>query len=270
MPRVVPSQVVGFINSLWPAPEHHRGLNRNQAGQLSGLIDLIDQIPAELLAMDSAVYAPFIWAKAHIRQRLLMWVSETRFGNELGYMPGQPEQSPVTVIRDALDQCDDESPAPGTSDLQFITDEKLRTNLRNDIGVVHRALANSEWKAATVLAGSAAEALLLWALTQRQQPEITNAITVLIASGGLESKPDSSLDRWNLYSSRWPKTLESLSQIPQSKQGSRKTSEISFTPASLSASAKNVTVPQPFLRSQVWSTLSETSLHKQAYSQTMS
>src|ERR1700730_3398512 len=199
MPRVVPSQVVGFINSLWPAPEHHRGLNRNQAGQLSGLIDLIDQIPAELLAMDSAVYAPFIWAKAHIRQRLLMWVSETRFGNELGYMPGQSEQSPVTVIRDALDQCDDESPAPGTSDLEFITDEKLRANLRNDIGVVHRALANSEWKAATVLAGSTAEALLLWALKQRQQSEITNAITALIASGGLKSNPDSSLDRWNLY-----------------------------------------------------------------------
>ena len=46
-----------------------------------------------------------------------MWVSETRFGNELGYMLGQAEQSPVTVIRDALDQCDDESPALGTSDL---------------------------------------------------------------------------------------------------------------------------------------------------------
>jgi hypothetical protein len=161
MPRVVPSQVVRFINALWPTAEDQRTLNRAQQGQLSGLVDLVDQIPGELLTMDSALYAPFICAKAHIRQKLLTWASDTRFGNELGNMPGQPEQIPVTVIRDALAKCPDESPAPGTSELNFIPDADLRTNLRNDIGAVTRALSNGEYKAATVLAGSAAEALLL-------------------------------------------------------------------------------------------------------------
>jgi len=200
MPRVVPSQVVDFINVLWPAAEQQRNLNRAQAGQLSGLVDLIEQIPGELLTMDSTLYAPFICAKAHIRQRVLTSASELRVGHELGNLPGQPEQIPVTVIRDALAKCPDESPAPGTSELSFIPDADLRTNLRNDIGAVHRALANGEWKAATVLAGSAAEALLLWALKPRSPEEITSAIAAVRASGDLTTKPDpNNLDRWSLH-----------------------------------------------------------------------
>jgi hypothetical protein len=60
-------------------------------------------------------------------------------------------------------------------------------------------LSNGEWKAATVLAGSAAEALLLWALKQRQPADITSAVETLRASGKLSTKPVSDLDRWNLY-----------------------------------------------------------------------
>ena len=126
---------------------------------------------------------------------------------------------------------------------------------------MHRALANSEWKAATVLAGSAAGFITVGPLKQRQQPEITNAITALIAEWGLKIKPDSSLDRWNLY--EFIQVAENLGVIkPNTAKQTRLAKdfrEISFTPASLSASAKNVTVPQPFLRSLVWSTLSETS-----------
>ena len=125
MPRVVPSQVVDFINALWPTAIQQKELNRVQAGQLSGLVDLVDQIPGELLPMDSALYAPFICAKAHIKQRLLTWAGNTQSGHELGVMPGQPEQIPVTVIRDALAKCPDESPALGTSELTFIPDADL-------------------------------------------------------------------------------------------------------------------------------------------------
>jgi hypothetical protein len=200
MPRVVPSQVVDFINTLWPTAIQQKELNRVQAGQLSGLVDLVDQIPGELLTMDSARYAPFICAKAHIKQRLLTWAGNTQSGPELGVMPGQPEQVPVTIIRDALAKCPDESPAPGTSELGFILDRDLRMNLRNDIGAVTQALSNGEWKAATVLAGSAAEALLLWALKQRLPADITSAIASLRASRELTAAPDpNDLDRWNLY-----------------------------------------------------------------------
>jgi hypothetical protein len=201
MPRVVPSQVVNFVNALWPTAEQQRSLNRAQQGQLSGLVSLIDQIPSELLVMDAATYALFVCGRAHIFQKLVYWASsDPNRGHDLGTMPGQPEQIPVTVIRDALATCPDESPAPGTSELGFISAPDLRTNLRNDIGAVHRALTNGEWKAATVLAGSAAEALLLWALGRRTRAEIATAITELRAKRELSTDPDpDKLEWWNLY-----------------------------------------------------------------------
>jgi len=195
MPRVVPSQVVAFINTLWPSANEQRNLNALQAGRLSGLVELADQVPGELLTMDFAAYARFICAKAHIRQRLLAWAAEPRLPNELGHLPGQPEEIPVTSIRDALAQCPDESPAPGTSELSFIPDQDLRMNLRNDMGAVNLALSNSEWKAATVLAGSAIEALLLWALQQRQHLSPRDITSAIQTAPKLPSKP---LDEWHL------------------------------------------------------------------------
>jgi len=174
-------------------------LQRGQAGQLSGLVDLVDQIPGELLTMDTASYTLFVCGKAHIREKLLTWVADTSRGHELGLMPGPTPKNPVAEIRDALAKCPDESPAHATSALNFIADAELRKNLLIDIGEVTRALSNGEWKAATVLAGSAAEALLLWALKQRPSIEITNAITALRASGDLTTNPSSNLDWWNLY-----------------------------------------------------------------------
>ena len=198
MPRVVPSQVVVFINALWPTADQQRNLNARQAGQISGLVELADQIPGELLTMDSAAYARFICAKAHIRHRLLAWAGEPRLPNELGTIPGQPEQIPVTVIRDALAQCSDETPSPGTSELNFIPDADLRTNLRIDIGAINRALSNGEWKAATILAGSAIEALLLWAL-HRSAASATSAATALVKSGTLRRQPATDLESWVLH-----------------------------------------------------------------------
>src|SRR4029077_526461 len=53
----------------------------------------------------------------------------------------------------------DEYPPPTTTELLFIKDKALRDSIRQDIGATTRALTNNEWKAATVLAGAAREAL---------------------------------------------------------------------------------------------------------------
>lgn len=63
-------------------------------------------------------------------------------------------------------------PTLSTSGLQFIQDTELRTELRSDLGAIERALSNGEWKAATILAGSSVEVLLLWALQQKPRSEI--------------------------------------------------------------------------------------------------
>jgi hypothetical protein len=69
--------------------------------------------------------------------------------------------NPVQLLYKTLKQCPDAAPAPGTTDLLFITDPTLREELRLDVSMADQALANGEWKAATVPAGSDVEALLL-------------------------------------------------------------------------------------------------------------
>jgi hypothetical protein len=199
MPRVVPSQVVAFINTLWPSSGDLNNLQRGQAGQLSGLVNLIDQIPGALLVMDGATYASFVCGRAHISQKLVTWASDPNRGHELGVMPGLTPKNAVIEIRDALAKCRDESFGSATSKLSFIVDREFRTNLLIDINAIDRALSNSEWKAATVLAGSAIEALLLWALGQRPTTDIAPATTALLASGGLSRQLDSNLERWDLH-----------------------------------------------------------------------
>jgi hypothetical protein len=200
MPRVVPSQVLRFIGSM-NLKEVNELVSMNSVGPayLSALLDLVDQVPDELLTMDNDAYALLLYAKAEVRDILTTWKANQTAGLQLLRFQFLASKSPVAKIHDALAKCPDESLAPGTSELSFIAEEKLRTNLRNDIGAVHRALANGEWKGATVLAGSAAEALLLWALKQRSPVEIASAIATLSANGGLTAKPDSNLERWNLY-----------------------------------------------------------------------
>ena len=105
---------------------------------------------------------------------------------------------PVAIICDALAKCPDESPSPSTSELSFISDADLRTNLRNDMGAINRALSNGEWKAATVLAGSAIEALLLWGLQSRHAADIPTAATALVANKTLRKAPDRNPEEWVL------------------------------------------------------------------------
>src|SRR5260370_2407758 len=150
--------------------------------------------------MDKEAYASLIRAKGTIREILGTWTSNQNAGHKLLDFNLHRSNNPLLHIRDAFAKYAAESHSPGTSELNFITDPDLRTNLRNDIGAINRALAHGEWKAATVLAGSAAEALLLWALRQRQASDITSAITAARASGNMTSNPDpNDLDRWNLH-----------------------------------------------------------------------
>ena len=73
MPRVVPSQVVTFIDTLWPTTDQQKNINALQAGRLSGLVELADEVPGRvpaavaalvgiarrLVASDQAVIADF-------------------------------------------------------------------------------------------------------------------------------------------------------------------------------------------------------------------
>jgi hypothetical protein len=174
-------------------------MSNAKPGVLPGVLDLLDQIPDELLTMDDETYGSLITARQHIKEMLETWTSNRNANIHRFSFHLSTSQNPLEIIRAALAKCPDQSPAPATSELKFIADADLRTNLRNDIGAVTRALSNGEWKAATVLAGSAIEALLLWSLSQRPPADITGATAALLATGELTRQPDPHLERWDLH-----------------------------------------------------------------------
>ena len=65
-----------------------------------------------------------------------------------------------------------------------------------------RCLVSGEWKAATVLAGSIVEALLLDSLHQREASDssaLHSSISSLRSKNVLNKAPPSNLDDWNLH-----------------------------------------------------------------------
>ena len=202
MPRVVPSEVVDLIDKLFPAARNQvEGmkftLTAGNMNQLSAILEMVHQIPSEFLTLKGDQYAELVTSTAAIRTQIQKWQSV--HGDEtFRYVPGLRKLSPVTMIRQALAACEDEFPAAGTTELNFIPDKDLRESLRRDISAVNSALTNGEWKAATVLAGSVVEALLLWSLEQHSRNEIDSAVSSLVDSKSLQRRPSGNLEDWRL------------------------------------------------------------------------
>ena len=204
MQRVVPSQVVELIDVLFPdaaseVENQPLPLGTDHSRQLSGILDLIRQVPPELIVLKAAQYAEYVVSMATIRWWVERWQVQER-PSPAGpiLIPGLRRHSPVALIRQALAKCPDEFPAAATAELTFITDAALREGLRKDISTANVALINGEWKSATVLAGSVIEALLLWALGQRPSANVQSAIAKLVGTK-LAKSPPANLDEWVLY-----------------------------------------------------------------------
>ncbi len=105
--------------------------------------------------------------------------------------------NPIALIRQALEECQDDFPAVATSGLEFIRVYKLKDGLRRDISAANSAISNNEWKAATILSGSVVEALLLWALEQRPSGDVLLA-TKKLMGGTFTRHPPTSLEEWVL------------------------------------------------------------------------
>jgi hypothetical protein len=186
MPKVVPSQVVGFIDHLFPdirtIPKFP--IYSGHAAGLSAIVSLADDIPDELITISGEDYSDLVHALESLGHSVDRW--NARGGDEPpSYIKNK---SPVAIVREMLSMCPDASPSPATNDLAFIQDLALRSTIRLDLSTASSALHNGEWKAATVLAGSVVEALLLSAI-QANSSRLSTLAT--IPSGVPES--------WNLH-----------------------------------------------------------------------
>jgi len=193
---------VAFIDQVFPwlrTGGTGNILAKEHAGPAAGLLELIDKIPDELLTLGGGDYNEYVCSVAAIRDRLALWQNQQNpnLQTNLGQMFGV--LNPVTVIRQALAKCPDESPSPAAVGLDFISDTDLRASLRSDLGAINGALSNSEWKAATVLAGSAIEALLLCGLQSRPAAVVTAAVATLVANRTLQRQPAAALESWDLH-----------------------------------------------------------------------
>ncbi|UFZ03169.1 hypothetical protein LQG66_28600 [Bradyrhizobium ontarionense] len=170
MPRVVPSEIIALIDQHYSA-FNARTLDITHAtvAGLMAIARLVDELPTELLTISGADYSDLVSGVEAIKNSVGFW--QRKGAGQIGVSEIRG-RNVLSLIRDALAKCPDQSPSPVTADLAFISDADLRDSIRLDLSTATSALHNGEWKAATVLAGSAAEALLLWAIGPT--PDLTN------------------------------------------------------------------------------------------------
>jgi hypothetical protein len=171
MPRVVPTQIIALIDRVVSRPGMSsitRFLAPEQTPEISAIVDLISELPDELLVLSGDEYCNYRVDINALKDLLNFWQGPepTTIINRQGEKGIQS----MFRLRDLLAKCPDEAPSPSTAELSFIQDIDLRDSIRSDISAANRALHDGLWKAATVLAGAATEALLLWAIRNKKMP----------------------------------------------------------------------------------------------------
>lgn len=197
----MPSQVVlvieKFFSHVTRATPGDGQIQSSHLDQLQGIVNLIREIPPELLAVPPDQYADLTLAMTIIEEQGKFRVSR---GSSFG-VPALKGVDVATLLYKVLSQCPDEYPPRNTRELLFVTDPQLRESIRQDIGAVALAISHAEWKAANILAGAAMEALLHWTLGTGtpSASAISAAITKLTASGTFARTPPANIDDWSLH-----------------------------------------------------------------------
>jgi hypothetical protein len=185
MPRVVPSQIVALIDENFPTAREGKAFEiyPGNAPEVGAIVRLVGEIPDELLVLSGIDYNRLLLGLDCLSEAVERWRS--RGGSE----PARAARgmNAIVLVREAMVKCPDQSPSPTTTELTFVTDPALRDSIRLDISTATSSFHNGEWKGATVLAGAAAEALLLDAIQGTNQQSLM----------GLPDKPGGSPERWS-------------------------------------------------------------------------
>lgn len=194
MPKILPSQLVSAIDSMF-------GLNRSEIdsravahiyrAEVHALLGLLDELPSELVDLPSTDYLEFSRCRAVLATSLALWnVGDIRPARDVG------GKDAVERIRRLMKQCHDELPPP-EPELPFIVDSDTRFGIEDRIRAAWTDFNAREWMGATVFAGAALEALLLWALKQvplgnipkrpLDQLQLTDLISFAVSNGVIDA-----------------------------------------------------------------------------------
>jgi len=161
--RFFPSQIIEYIDRKYPhaIKDNKEHIGIDHLPTLSILVTMLEGIPQHIINLQGNEFTDYIETVEAIRTTVNAWKrGDAHY--KLEGAPGLRKKCPIAVIRQKLGTMQDEGIEPGTTDLLFIIDDGFRNLLRQDITVMNNAFNNGEWKAATVLAGSVIEALLLY------------------------------------------------------------------------------------------------------------
>lgn len=159
MRTVYPSRLTAFLQSHFAGHDrnHHAATMQQKIGALVGFVELFKEIPDELIILEEGE-----------RAELLAAVAKVEFLLDLHRYHSPPAVldaagTPLNAAWRLLEKLPDRVPS-AQHDLAFITDDIMRLYIGLDLAAVANALQNGEWKGATILAASCAEALLLHGL----------------------------------------------------------------------------------------------------------
>ncbi len=203
-----PSQIVEYIDNKFPYVRSSLESGRDDLSPvgkeyypvISLLSTMIEAIPSKLMILKGEALVEYSEAVEALRVAVLLW----RQGDKnytIQHIPGRKNKHPIALIRKHLSALSDEGIDPTTSSLTFITDKQFNELLRADITAVNSALDNGEWKAATVLAGSVIEAILLYVVKEynnANSKNVSSAVQALTSSNIIQNVP-SNIDEWTLH-----------------------------------------------------------------------
>jgi hypothetical protein len=168
MPKNLPSQVVEAIDSLFGSNRSEldvRALKHVYRPEVHALLGLLDEVPRELVDLRSIDYLEFTRCRAVLATSLAQWnLGDIAPARDVG------GKDAVERIRRLMKQCHDELP-PAEPELPFISDADIRFGIEDRIHASWTDFNAREWMGATVFAGAALEALLLWALKRKKLTE---------------------------------------------------------------------------------------------------
>lgn len=208
MPGTVPSDIVREIERLFPFTieqaagrlQQEATIDYAHATRVRTIVDLCRRLPQDLLPVDPRAFARYRRALMELEHHVERWDHGDGYRNvTMTSVREERPLSPLAILLQVLRECPDDRVEAAGGVLAFVVDPDVRADLAQDIADAERAVGEGQWKAATVLAGSAVEALLLWGLTERKTPsEVKAAAAAAVAHGRLTRAPGADLNRWVL------------------------------------------------------------------------
>lgn len=184
MANVVPSDVVAaIVEHFGIRSEIEPRLNHDSNIPARLIVALMRELPSELITLPSEEYRQLRWCTSVLEEATTRWAL-----GDFNPVFSRGRKDPIETIRRLLLKCSDQVPPP-EPELPFIADLDIRNGIQDRIQAAWIDFGAREWMGATVIAGNALEALLLWALKQ-SDADPANEIT--------RCQRDEALDKQNL------------------------------------------------------------------------